>query len=521
VPAAIALALGLAGAAPGQHPSQDIAGLGELLDRLGDDAPTGAGIVVAQVEVADGEGDYGPNQDNHVQFGGKSFFAMSGDPGVADHASTVGKFQYGLAWSLAPDVNDIYLYEVNSWLTSGFLRFGTSFPPYPLPSGDIKSINHSWIGDAGSSGANNNVLRRADWAANRDDLLVTNGIGNPGHPNIPLLSHLYNSITVGFRAGGHVHADTIAGIDGPGRMKPDMVGPENVSSYATPIVNAAGSVLVETARTDSGLAGNPNAENPRVLKAILMAGAVHEDQSDGQWSNEPDTSGPSRGVTDRPIDFVVGAGLVNVNRSHLIMTGLEQDGGALTSPGTTEISWRGWDHATVAEGESVFYPFTLAEDADEISIVATWFRWVQSNFGAVRVADFDLTLWRLDGAGLPVTLVGDPGLPYFGGGNVASNSKVDPLEHLYLTDLAAGSYAIELAAIDTDGLPVWDAAVAWLMPEPSYAAEDVNQDGKVDFQDLLLVLVAWGPCPGCPEDVDGDGEVDLEDLLLVLAGWDP
>jgi probable HAF family extracellular repeat protein len=48
---------------------------------------------------------------------------------------------------------------------------------------------------------------------------------------------------------------------------------------------------------------------------------------------------------------------------------------------------------------------------------------------------------------------------------------------------------------------------------------DVDCDGVVGFRDLLLVLAAWGPCPGCPEDADGDGVVGFGDLLLVLAAW--
>lgn len=48
---------------------------------------------------------------------------------------------------------------------------------------------------------------------------------------------------------------------------------------------------------------------------------------------------------------------------------------------------------------------------------------------------------------------------------------------------------------------------------------DVNGDGFVDFEDLLLLLAAWGPCEDCPEDVDGNGQVDFADLLIVLANW--
>ena len=48
---------------------------------------------------------------------------------------------------------------------------------------------------------------------------------------------------------------------------------------------------------------------------------------------------------------------------------------------------------------------------------------------------------------------------------------------------------------------------------------DVNCDGIVDVQDLLLLLAAWGSCVGCAEDLDGSTMVDTVDLLLLLSEW--
>ena len=51
---------------------------------------------------------------------------------------------------------------------------------------------------------------------------------------------------------------------------------------------------------------------------------------------------------------------------------------------------------------------------------------------------------------------------------------------------------------------------------------DVDGSGEVDFDDVLAILEAWGPCDeDCPEDLDDDNDVDFDDLLLVLAGWGP
>jgi hypothetical protein len=53
---------------------------------------------------------------------------------------------------------------------------------------------------------------------------------------------------------------------------------------------------------------------------------------------------------------------------------------------------------------------------------------------------------------------------------------------------------------------------------------DLDCNGVVDFNDLLLLLPAFGPCPEggipCRADVDASGEVDFNDLLILLSAWD-
>ena len=47
---------------------------------------------------------------------------------------------------------------------------------------------------------------------------------------------------------------------------------------------------------------------------------------------------------------------------------------------------------------------------------------------------------------------------------------------------------------------------------------DINGDGVVNTEDLLMLLGAWGN-PGGPEDINGDGIVNTEDLLILLGNW--
>jgi hypothetical protein len=51
------------------------------------------------------------------------------------------------------------------------------------------------------------------------------------------------------------------------------------------------------------------------------------------------------------------------------------------------------------------------------------------------------------------------------------------------------------------------------------AAPDLDGDCVVGFNDLLMLLSAWG-CTNCPEDFDGGG-AGFSELLLILSEWGP
>ena len=46
---------------------------------------------------------------------------------------------------------------------------------------------------------------------------------------------------------------------------------------------------------------------------------------------------------------------------------------------------------------------------------------------------------------------------------------------------------------------------------------DLNGDGTVGIDDILILLSAWGPCSGCAADINGDGTVGVDDLLIMLS----
>jgi len=68
-----------------------------------------------------------------------------------------------------------------------------------------------------------------------------------------------------------------------------------------------------------------------------------------------------------------------------------------------------------------------------------------------------------------------------------------------------------LATVEVD-------AIAKVSPQ---VVGDLNGDGAVDGQDLLILLGGWGVCPPktCPTDLSDDGVVDGLDLLILLGNW--
>jgi hypothetical protein len=522
---ALAAAL-LAGSARGGQNTNDgdLVGLDDLLARVGAaNLPTGNGVLAGHVEFGDAEGDYGPNQALN-QYVGKTFIANSGPTGTNAHANNVGFNYYGNTFSIAPGITTINLWEASAWITTGFLRSNTGLSPVTVPAG-LKIINHSWLAAFATNTQNNNALRRGDFVMNRDDLLMMVGVDNDesGVPNddlnVPLFNHVYNGISVGVTDGSHMNDATLAGIDGTGRMSPVIVAPGTKTSWATPVVAAGAALMIDTARSIPALADNPAAERGEVIKAILLAAANHR----AGWTNNPVLSGPDRGITSQPLDDVYGADTLDVNVSHLVLTGGEHDGAA-SVPTAANAPHAGWDLVSVGLGESRYWRMSICQLAAEVSFLVTWHRQVQSPFGNANwaVADFDLILWRVDGQGKTVTLVGDAGLPWFAEGNVVSQSAVDNIEHVFVRELAAGDYVLELRRLDgLASYPSWDAAVAWTGP-PSTLVGDIDGDCVVGITDFLDLLGNWGPCPcppACPADLDGDCEVGITDFLLLLGNW--
>jgi hypothetical protein len=59
-----------------------------------------------------------------------------------------------------------------------------------------------------------------------------------------------------------------------------------------------------------------------------------------------------------------------------------------------------------------------------------------------------------------------------------------------------------------------------VVPSTPDCPADVTGDGAIDVEDLVEVVLNWGPCD-CAADVTGNGVVDVEDLVEVILNWGP
>lgn len=516
------LALCLASlATPAQADYQDWCGWTDLAARIGTEAvPNGAGVILGQVESADANGYYlafdqsaDPEDPN---FSGKWAQRRSGGTkNPSSHATMVGGMCYGLEQGLASGITFINAYELNDWIGTGCMHTGQggSSPPEDV-IGAQKIWNNSWVGTLGSTSTNHDLLRRLDWIVSRDDVVVVVGLNN-GTQHQPLLSYGYNSIAVGRRDGDHSSGDVASPYEGSGRMRPDIVAPLFTTSEATATVSAAVAMLVEQVRSATN-AIDVDGETPEVIKAVLMASATHNGIIGETWSNDAASEGSDRGITTRPIDATVGAGHVNVNHAHLVMSGDKQPGAA---SGENSATLTGWSLETLSPGDQRSWLIASEGVTDAFSAVITWNRTVANTFTSFSLADFDLELLRLPSQDAETSLIGARGLDVFAGGNVASRSSVDNVEHLYVTGLRPGRYILRVTrpAADAGGNTI-NVGVAWIATDPRTDA-DIDHDDTVGILDLLSLLERWGECDLCEADIEGSGTVDVVDLQLLIDSW--
>jgi len=416
-----------------------LVGLDDAYRRLRSDLPLGRGIAVGYVESE--TGGYLPNAKDQ-RLTGIEIVPYSGDGPSSGHATRGATIGFGTK-GIAPGVKVIHSYRVPHWLGPGYLNAGKPDPPH---DNGLRLFNHSWISNAKEGAANRSatiaVLRRVDYQVDVRDVVMCVGVNNGRDSAVPpLLASAYNVIAVGSARGGGNSSGGYTTIEGRGRCKPDIVGPRDLTSFATPSVTACAAILMERANAIP----DERARRAELIKAVLLSGAVKPNF----WTNAP----------DKPLDEHLGAGIVNIDRS---LQSLD------AGPIDTNILHRpvGWDMLRLRSGESRVYRFETARLWREATIVIVWHRRIDGRrakrFGTdediwldiPRLTNIDLQLTRYDDNGTPKRLA-------------QSISTVDNVEHIYRLVLPPGRYRIEIVRQEDKLDEQWDVALAWWMrPAP-------------------------------------------------------
>ena len=79
---------------------------------------------------------------------------------------------------------------------------------------------------------------------------------------------------------------------------------------------------------------------------------------------------------------------------------------------------------------------------------------------------------------------------------------------------------IKMDANFTTTIPKAKTVESAQITEPARRKEDVNGDGIVNIQDVVLIALSLGQAGQNPADVNGDGVVNVQDLVLVAGALD-
>lgn len=427
---------------------RDDVGYTKLAAELGAGMPTGAGIKVRQVEASEGTSvtNYMPDTNN-VEFAGKAFTNVNETAtNASSHATTVGRYYYGLQTAMATGIADVAVHWADDWLDS-FLEVGAMRPE---PAAETRQVqSHSWI--AADDSLMTNAVRRLDYAIARDGFVAIVAPNNGSGTTLPAVpTHSYNAICVGRSDGQHSSGGTR--LDEAGRMKPDLVVPADATSWAAPIAASAVALLLDAA-TNAGLA---NAGKPECVKAIMMAGATKAQFP--SWSR----------TAARPLDATYGAGQLNIHNSYRILTNGQHSAGS-----SNLLPLLGWDCTNIAAGTTSTYFFAVASNTamTRFSVVLAWNRQITDDNPAPQFFD-------------PVPHMANLEMEFWSATNFAvstrldlSTSTVDNVEHVFQRNLPIGQYAVRVSS-DTNS----SFALAWwgeTVMLPRVAGCAVSNDGPV------------------------------------------
>lgn len=236
---------------------------------------------------------------------------------------------------------------------------------------------------------------------------------------------------------------------------------------------------------------------------------------------------PASGFTDTYAEGINDGGLVvgTQNPGGSTAKAVKWSGGVMTMlnsllPGGSGISLReahGVNNAGQIVGEAVF-----GGGPSQHGFVLT--NGVVDDFGIPAGADFSRA-WAINESGHAVgdvfyTSEAPHAVLRRDGATIDLNAVIDPALGVHLSNAFGINDCGQIAVTGHyNSTPLVFRAFLLTPINP----KDLTGDGKVDVDDLFVVINSWGSCRGCPADVapspDGDGEVDVDDLFAVINAW--
>jgi hypothetical protein len=404
---------------------------GVALLRQTDPTLNGSGVRVAQVEGTESLTDQNVFQVLPQPIGkltnlftyystlgvGGGYPNMSGSG--SSHATSVGGNFYGCAPptynGAATNVSHVDNYEAGYFYNTkiGFGATGVAIPAAVVN----QSFNFTSDGQTMIENDYDNYI-----VAHKT--LFLTGAGNGGSISTNPPGTCFNGIAVGVTDG-----NSAVGPTSDGRSKPDITSPGfGVTSFSTPYVSGAATILLQAAARGDGGASSSLATNVIAVKALLLNGAIKP----VGWTNGPIT----------PLDARYGSGVVNVFNSWNQLKGGQRSpietttvspSGSPHPPGanaSNEASLTGWDYNTAfstssSQDQVKHYYFNLT-GSNSYTLTATlaWNRLQNQSM----VNNLDLFLYNTADGNLILS----------------STSAVDNVEHLFLPTLTPGRYDLQV-----------------------------------------------------------------------------
>lgn len=363
------------------------------------------------------------------------------------HADNVGRNFYGLPDGVATNVAHVDNYDANYFYNSIITS------PFP-PDINAQVVNQSFIfanADGSHMPANQeqSIDSHYDDYAAQYEVLFVSGAGNGGPTNqsrVYPVATCYNGIGVGVSDGGSCVGPTLDN----GRAKPDIIAPGGATSFSTPYVAGAATVLMQAGLRGDGGSDTNSAADIRTIKSLLLNGAIKP----LDWTNPA----PS------PLDPRYGAGVLNIFNSYEQLVGGRHgytvsmsvtNGdphppmGASGSVGAlsgwdfnTNFSSSGGLFSSATDGVNHYY-FNVTNNLSNATFTATATLVWNRQRSQTGINNLDLFLYDAISSNLVA----------------CSTSLVDNVEHIFVPRLPPGRYDLQ----------VWKAGGSFVSASETYA----------------------------------------------------